>query len=55
MRILGKLFGLIGSRFVLQMRKEGWGLRGLEHLIYPYWVNGVGGCWLIRRDCGTGS
>jgi len=54
-RIFGKLLGLTGNRFVLQRRKGGWGLRGLEYLILHYWVNGVGGCWLTRRGCGTGS
>jgi len=24
-------------------------------LIHHYWINGVGGCWLTRRVCGTRS
>jgi len=32
---------------------EGWGLGWLVLLIYLCWVSGAGGCWLIRRACGT--
>jgi len=51
-RILGKLFRLIGTLYVYRRRREGLVFRGLGILIWRCYGKGVGGCLWIRRGYG---